>query len=155
MSIRVGIEGFGEPRQIGPHAVDPHRVGVEVEERLLAEQRQRLHDGAAGAEHLVAFVGNDDAGPGTARGVLDDLVGQVMHVDHGLADAGAGELVQHVIEQRLAGHAHQRLRHMVGQRAHAQTETGGKDHGFGGRNGHLWNFSNHQIAPRIIPRRFA
>jgi hypothetical protein len=67
----------------------------------------------------------------------------------------AGELVQHVIEQGLAGHAHQRLRHVVGQRAHAQAETGGKDHGFGGRNGHFWNFSNHQIAPRIIPRRVA
>ena len=155
----VRIEGFGKPRQIGPHAVDPHRVGIEVKERIVAEQGQRLHHGAAGAEHLVAFVGNDDAGPGAARGVLDDLVGQVMHIDHGLADAGTGELVQHVIEQWLAGHAHQRLRHMVGQRAHAQTETGGKDHGFGGRNGHSWNcswdFSNHQIAPRIIPRRVA
>ena len=75
--------------------------------------------------------------------MLDDLVGQIMHVDHGFADAGAGELVQHVIEQRLAGHAHQRLRHLVGQRAHAQAETGGEDHGFGGRDGHFWNFSNH------------
>src|SRR6478752_942479 len=55
------------------------------------------------------------AGPSTARGMLDDLVGQVMHVDHGLADTGTGELVQHVIEQWLAGHAHQRLRHVVGQ----------------------------------------
>ncbi len=101
-----------------------------------------LYHRAAGAKHHIAFVGNDDTGPGTARGVLDDLVGQVMHVDHGLADAGLGELVEYVIEQRLSRHAHQRLRHMVGQRAHAQTETGGKDHGFGGRNGHLWNFSN-------------
>jgi hypothetical protein len=65
-----------------------------------------------------------------------------MHVDHGLADAGAGELVKHVIEQRLAGDAHQRLRHVVGQWAHAQAETGGKDHGFGGCNGHSRNFSN-------------
>ena len=81
-----------------------------------------------------------DAGPGPARGMLDDLVGQIMHVDHGFADAGAGELVQHVIEQRLAGDAHQRLRHVVGQRAHAQAETGGEDHGFGGRNGHLAEF---------------
>jgi hypothetical protein len=32
---------------------------------------------------------------------------------------------------------------MIGQRAHAQAETGGEDHGFGGRNGHLWSFSNH------------
>jgi hypothetical protein len=75
--------------------------------------------------------------------MLDDLVRQIMHIDHCLGDAGAGELVQHVIEQRLAGNAHQRLRHVVGQRAHAQAETGGEDHGFGGGNGHLRCFSNH------------
>ena len=66
----------------------------------------------------------------------DDLVGQIVHIDHGFADACPGQLVQHVIEQRLSGHLHQRLRHMVGQRAHAQAETGGEDHGFGGCNGH-------------------
>jgi hypothetical protein len=33
---------------------------------------------------------------------------------------------------------------MVGQGAHAQAETGGENHGFGGRNGHFSNFSNHQ-----------
>ena len=44
--------------------------------------------------------------------MLDDLVGQIMHVDDGLADAGLGELVEHMIEQRLAGHAHQRFRHL-------------------------------------------
>ena len=144
MSIRVGIEGFGQPRQIGPHAVDPHRVGIEMEERRVAQQRQRLDHGAAGAEHLVALVGNDDAGPAAGRDMLDDLVGQIMHVDHGFADAGVGELVEHMVEQRLAGHAHQRLRHVVGQRAHAQAETGGEDHGFGGRDGHFGSFSNHQ-----------
>ena len=50
-----------------------------------------------------------------------------MHVDHGLADAGAGELVEHVVEQRLAGDADQRLWHVVGEGAHAHTETGGKN----------------------------
>jgi hypothetical protein len=29
---------------------------------------------------------------------------------------------------------------MVRQRPHAQTETGGEDHGFGGSNGHLSEF---------------
>ena len=75
------------------------------------------------------------------RDVIDDLVGQIMHVDDGLADAGVGELVEHVIEQRLARHAHQRLWHPVGQRPHAQAETGGEDHGFGGFDGHFRSFS--------------
>jgi hypothetical protein len=47
------------------------------------------------------------------------------------------ELVEHVIEQRLARDAHQRLRHPVGQGAHAHAETGGEDHGFGGLDGHF------------------
>ena len=89
------------------------------------------------------------------RGVLDDLVGQIMHVDDGLADAGVGELVEHMVEQRLAGDAHQRLRHLVGQRPHAQAETGGEDHGFGGFDGHFGNFSKvFDSCLRIISRRF-
>jgi hypothetical protein len=67
-----------------------------------------------------------------------------MHIDHGLTDTGRGELVQHVVEQRLAGNAHQRLRHVVGQWAHAQAKTGGEDHGFAWCNGHSLSFSNHQ-----------
>ncbi len=58
-----GIEGFGQPRQIGPHAIDPQRVGVDVEERRVAEQRQRLDDAAAGAEHFVALIRDGHAGP--------------------------------------------------------------------------------------------
>ena len=45
-----------------------------------------------------------------------------------------------MIEQRAAGHPHQRLRHLVGQRPHAHAETGGEDHGFGGLDGHFWKF---------------
>src|ERR1700677_4793669 len=66
-----------------------------------------------------------------------------MNVDDRLADAGIAELVEHVVEQRPACHPHQRLWHPVGQRAHADAETGGKDHGFGGLDGHFKNFSNH------------
>src|SRR6478752_7350329 len=47
-----------------------------------------------------------------------------------------GELVQHVVEQRTAGHRHQRLRLVVRQRPHAQAEAGGKDHRSGGFDGH-------------------
>ena len=58
-----GIEGFGKPRQVGPHAIDPQCVGIDMEERRLAKQGQRLDDAAAGAEHLVTLVGDDHAGP--------------------------------------------------------------------------------------------
>ena len=72
----------------------------------MAEQRQRLDDAAAGSEHLVAFIRDDHAGSGTRRDVIDDLVGQIVHIDDGFTDAGVAELIQHVIEQRMARHAH-------------------------------------------------
>ena len=58
-----------------------------------------------------------------------DLLGQMMDVDHRALDAGLGEPVEHVVDQRLAGDRHQRLRHAIGERAHAQAEAGGEHHG--------------------------
>ncbi|MGY4347193.1 hypothetical protein ACVWXM_003660 [Bradyrhizobium sp. GM7.3] len=68
--------------------------------------------------------------------MIDDLVRQVMHVDHRLAHAGPTELVEHMVEQRLAGHRNHRFRHLVRQRTHAQAEPCGEHHGFGRFDGH-------------------
>ena len=155
MSIRAGSKASASRARLG-RTPSIHIVSaLTMEERRRAEQRQRLDDAAAGAEHLVALVGNDHAGPRAGRDVIDDLVGQIMHVDDGLADAGLAELVEHVVEQRLAGHAHQRLRHPVGQRAHAHAETGGKDHGFGGLDGHFRNFSTYGSSAQLSSASFA
>ena len=102
-----------------------------MKEWRIAEQWQRLHHAAACAQYRIALVGNDDPGVCPCRDVIDDLIGQIMHIDDGLGDTGGSQLVQHMIEQRLAGNLHQRLRHGVGQRPHAQTKTSGEDHGFG------------------------
>jgi hypothetical protein len=58
------------------------------------------------------------------------------YIDDRLGDAGAAELVEHVVEQWLARNPNQRLRHIVGEGAHAHAETGGEDHGFGRMDGH-------------------
>ena len=73
-----------------------------MEERRVAELRQRLDHAAAGAEQRVALVGDDDLRPLPRREMLLDLVGEVMHVDHGALDAGLGEPVEHMVDQRLA-----------------------------------------------------
>ena len=81
-----------------------------------------------------------------------------MDIDDGFADAGAAEFVEHMIEQRAAGHLHQGFGQPVRQRAHAHAKAGGEDHGFGGIDGHFRNFSNCYLradpadAPRIISR---
>ena len=41
-SILAGSKVSREPRQVGLHAVDPDRVGIDMEERRIAELRQRL-----------------------------------------------------------------------------------------------------------------
>jgi hypothetical protein len=117
-----------------------------MEEGRIAQNRQRLDHRTTGAEHLVAFVGNDHARLFALPGVLDDLVGQIVDVDDRLGDAGAAELVEHMVEQWLAGDAHQGFGHLVGEGAHAHAETGGKDHGFGGLDGHQWEGSRIPVA---------
>jgi len=87
---------------------------------------------------MVALVRNDDARLLARRDVIDDLVGQIVHVDDSFARAGVLELVQNMIEQGAAGHLHEGFGHSVRQRPHAQAETGGEDHGFGGLDGHLF-----------------
>ena len=73
-----------------------------------------------------------------ARGhMIDDLVGQIMHIDDGLAHAGLRQLVEHMVQQGPARDRHQRFRHPVGQGAHANAKAGGEDHGFGGLDGHV------------------
>ncbi len=113
MSMLRRIERFGEPGEVGAHAVDPHGVGVHVKERLGAELRQRLDHAAAGAEDFVALVGDDDARMLTISDVADDLVRKIVNVDHRLLDAGLGQLVEHVIEQGLSRHLHQRFWNLV------------------------------------------
>src|SRR5438270_5607399 len=69
--------------------------------------------------------------------VNEDLVRQIVHVDHSLRDAGVRKLVEDVIEQGAPSHTHQRLRHLICQWAHPQPEAGGEYHRFGGSDGHL------------------
>ena len=51
-----------------------------------------------------------------------------MHVDDGSLDAGAGEPVEHMVDERPPGKRHERLRHAQGQGAHALAKTRGKHH---------------------------
>ena len=59
------------------------------------------------------------------------------HGDDGLTHAGLRQLVEHMVQQGPPGDRHQRFRHPVGDRAHANAKAGGEDHGFGGLDGHV------------------
>ena len=93
---------LGEPRQIGFDAVEPERIGIDQKERRVAQFRQRIGDAAAGAEKLAALIGDDDLRRFAQRQMPLQRVGEVMNVDHGALDAGFGETVERIIDQRLA-----------------------------------------------------
>ncbi len=104
---------------------------------MLAEQRQRLPDAAAGLEQLGLF-GNRDArgvsGAETAFAEMgDDLLGSVMRIDDDRIDAGGDQTIDCMIEKGAAANAHEGLRHAVGDRPHPFAEAGGQHHSRDGR----------------------
>ena len=146
-----GIEGRREAAEIGLHPVDPDGVGVDVKERTLAKLRQRLDHTSAGAEKLVALVGNHDARALALLEMALDLVGEVMDVDDRALDALFGEAIEHVVDQRLAADRDQRLGNAAVEGAHARTESGREHHGAfrcghdRGRFSHLFGFAPEAI----------
>ena len=75
-----------------------------------AEFGQGFLDAAAGPQQQPAFVGNHDLRTLARREMLLHLFGEVVHIDHSLLDAGVGEPVEHMIDQRPARDLDQRFR---------------------------------------------
>ncbi len=117
-----GVEGVGEPDEIRFHAVEPKRVGIDQEERRVAQLRQRLGNAAAGAHERVALVGDDDFRPLPRCQMPLQRVGEIMHVDHGARDIGFGQAVERIIDQRLAGDGDQRFWDAAVERPHARAQ---------------------------------
>ena len=60
-SIRVSSQAPASQCEVGPHALQPERIGIAQEERPRGRAAAaRLLDAAAGVEQLVALVGDDD-----------------------------------------------------------------------------------------------
>jgi hypothetical protein len=121
--------GLAHPLERRFRPFDPGRIAVEHEERRVAQQRQRLRDAAAGLEQHVAFVRNEDVRRALRLRPFLDLLGQPVDVDDHLLDARPLQAVEGIGDERLAGEFDERLRHRLGERAHAQAEPRGKDHG--------------------------
>ena len=104
-------------------------------ERRRAEARQRLDHAAAGIEQVRALVGNDDARRPPAGDMALDLVGEMMDIDDGGLDAGRGQAIEHIVEQRLAADCDEGLGRAIGERTHAHAVAGRQDHGGARDNG--------------------
>src|SRR5271157_4056944 len=110
------------------------QAAARVEQDLLAR------DLYAHAEVIVSFQ------------IIDDHVGEVMHVDDHLADPAGAQAGECDLQQGAAGDFHERLGAIVGEGPQARTEAGGQDHRF-----HIMAFTGPgspapDAAPQLPPR---
>lgn len=103
-----------------------------MKKRRRAEFGQGFLDAAAGPQQQPAFVGDHDLRTLARREMLLHLFGEVVHIDHSLLDAGVGEPVEHMIDQRPARDLDQRFRGRIREGPHTSSESCGKDHGAAG-----------------------
>ena len=81
-------------------------------------------------EQLRRFVAEADHGRIVAGGhMVDDLLGEMMHVDHETLVVVLSQTVDNDVEERTATHGHQGLRHGVGKRLQASAHARSENHG--------------------------
>ena len=118
--------------------VEGTQVGIAEDIDVMHEHRTvgieegcRLAQSASRLEQHVALVRHQELHSlyGLGVQVVDDLVGEVVHVDHSPTETGIVEPPRHMTQERLIAHGHQCLGHGVGERPQAGTESGGENHG--------------------------
>ena len=94
------------------------------------EERSCFFDAATRFEQLFAFVADADVEPEVVvrLQIVDDLVGEMMHIDHNALYANRLESVDDMPQERLPPYPDQCLRHRVGKRFEACAETCGENH---------------------------
>src|SRR5262249_20361239 len=105
------VEGISEACQIGPYAINPDRVGIDMKKMRVAEFQQSLLDASAGTKQQSALVGNHDLRTVALCQMLQHLFCHVMHINDHTFNACLVESIEHMVDQWLSGKSHQRLRH--------------------------------------------
>ena len=88
---------------------------------------KRKQHPAARIQKRIAFIRDRDLGSLATAEMLFDLLGQIMHIDDRTCNAGRGEPVEHMVDQRPPGEPHQGLWQELGQRAHPLALSGGQN----------------------------
>ena len=123
------------PRRGGPQILEgviaPH-VRVDDQEPLAAEQRKRPANASSGVEGVFGLPRISDAHsePRPVTKPCRDQLAEPCEIDDDVSKAGFGEPPNLVLDERPAANLEQRLRHVVGQNAHALSAACGKDHRF-------------------------
>ena len=114
---------------------------------VLKEEPLGLLQSAASVEQDIVFARDLDAHAEVVvlLQVVDDHVGEVMHVDDHFPDSEGGEAAKGNFQQRVSGDFHQGLGTIVGQGPQAGTESRGEDHGL-----HVAAFSAAEFSAFIL-----
>src|SRR5450755_3855244 len=116
--------------------------------------RQGIENAAAGLQSLRAFIRIADA-HAVAAAVPQcraQTLTQPGKIDDDVAQARPRERLQVIRNQRPAGDRQERLRHAVGERAHALTATGCQDEGLHARAAAAATFAFARASPRAAWR---
>ena len=95
------------------------------------EEMSGFFQAAAGVEQNVVLAGDFDAHAEifVRLQVIDDHVGEVMHVDDHFANAEGAQARERDLQQRAAADFHQRLGAIIGERPQTRAQAGGQNHG--------------------------
>lgn len=129
--VRQSLEVRWRPRRFA----DPEKVGVHDQNRVAAEQLQAFGKTTAGVHQASGLVGYHDLQSLTSLEISSHLIRMMMNIDCDPVDPCGDQKVEHIVEHRLATNLHQRLRGVVGNRAHAGSKPRCEHHGL--FNGHL------------------
>ena len=123
-SIAASSQRSAEQADRVDRAVDPEIVAVDDEEAsrrrsAAAPWSRRRRSPAAGRARRRRCTSRS---PALCAQMRLDRIGEIMDVDDRPADPGRAQPIEHMIEQRLAGHLDQRLGPRRGERAHPLAE---------------------------------
>ena len=108
--------------------------------REICQQALRIADPPARLPQEVPLVGNGDAGTEVVgMEVVDNLIREVMDIHDEVVIPRRHELGNDMVQQRLAAHGHERLRHRVRNGFQAGSQPRGKDHRFHRLTAVEWN----------------
>ena len=108
--MRLSSQAPASQRRLGRTPSSQKESELRSRNGALAEQRQRPLDAAAGLKQRVALVGDDDLRRAAGLQMRLDPVGEMVDVDDGRLDAGRGEAVEAMVDQRAAADLDERLR---------------------------------------------
>jgi hypothetical protein len=125
----VIVPAVGEHRDGIAGAIDPVIVGIDAEEGIVGDQRQRVDKATTGFEQLAALVRNGDLEPVVAPlHMRFERIGEIMDIDHRALHASGGKMPEDMVEQGRPRDLDQRFGPRRGQRTHPLAEAGRHHH---------------------------